>query len=288
VPITRIDDAVKRILSAKFTFGLFDKPRPTLRKWSNHASFGSDEHRQVARKAVRKSLVLLKNAHNILPLNKNARILVTGKNANNLGHQCGGFTVNWQGVSGNDEIVGGTSIWQGIKQVAARAQLSLSDDGMDASTDMHDVAIVVIGETPYAEGMGDIRVDDKIINEAGSQINGQIKILQASGVSLELNKLYPEDYQTIKNIISKGVPVIAILVSGRPLIIEQELALSSAFIAAWLPGSEGQGISDVLFGSHNFTGKLSFSWPQLAQPKVNKDDKDYNPLFPYGFGLTYH
>jgi beta-glucosidase len=288
VPITRIDDAVKRILSAKFTFGLFDKPRPTLRKWSNHSSFGSDEHRQVARKAVRKSLVLLKNAHNILPLNKNARILVTGKNANNLGHQCGGFTVNWQGVSGNDEIVGGTSIWQGIKQVAARAQLCLSDDGMDASPDMHDVAIVVIGETPYAEGMGDIRVDDKIINEAGSQINGQIKILQASGVSLELNKLYPEDYQTIKNIIHKGVPVIAILVSGRPLIIEKELALSSAFIAAWLPGSEGQGISDVLFGSHNFTGKLSFSWPQLSQPKVNKDDKDYNPLFPYGFGLTYH
>jgi beta-glucosidase len=288
VPMSRIDDAVKRILSVKCAFGLFDKPRPILRKWSNHSSFGSDEHRQVARKAVRKSLVLLKNNSNILPLNKNMRILVAGKNANNLGNQCGGFTINWQGVSGNEEIVGGTSIWQGIKQVAAKAQLSVSDDGLEATPELYDVAIVVIGETPYAEGMGDIRVDDKIITEAASQINGQMKILQASGVSLELNKLYPEDYQIIKNITDKGVPVIAILVSGRPLIIEQELAASSAFIAAWLPGSEGQGISDVLFGSHNFTGKLSFSWPQLLQPKVNKDDKDYKPLFPYGFGLTYH
>jgi beta-glucosidase len=288
VPMSRIDDAVKRILSAKHAFGLFDKPRPTLRKWSNHSSFGSDEHRQVARKAVRKSLVLLKNSNNILPLNKKTRVLVAGKNADNLGNQCGGFTINWQGVSGNEEIVGGTSIWQGIKRVATKAQLSLSNDGLEASPDKYDVAIVVIGETPYAEGIGDIRVDDKVITEAASQINGQMNILQASGVSLELNKLYPEDYQIINNIKDKGVPVIAILISGRPLIIEQELALSDAFIAAWLPGSEGQGISDVLFGSHNFTGKLAFSWPQLSQPKVNKDDKDYNPLFPYGFGLIYH
>jgi beta-glucosidase len=287
VSISRIDDAVKRILSVKYAFGLFDKPRPALRKWSNHVSFGCHEHRQVARKAVRKSLVLLNNTNNTLPLKKNARILVAGKNADNLGHQCGGFTVNWQGVSGNEEIVGGTSIWQGIKQVAQNAQLSANGDGVEASPEMHDVAIVVIGETPYAEGMGDIRDDDKIITESGSQINGQVKVLHAWGDSLELNKLYPEDLQTIKNITSKGVPVVAILVSGRPLIIEQELVTSSAFIAAWLPGSEGQGISDVLFGDYDFSGKLSFSWPQLSQPKVNKGDKNYNPLFPYGFGLNY-
>jgi len=287
VSLSRIDDAVRRILSVKYAFGLFDKPRPTLRKWSNHSSFGSQEHRQVARKAVRKSLVLLKNSKDILPLRKNARILVAGKSAHNLGHQCGGFTVTWQGVSGNDEIVGGTSIWQGIKDLATQAQLSVSGDGIEANPDIHDVAIVVIGETPYAEGMGDIRGDDKVITESGSQINGQVKILRASGDSLELNKLYPEDLQTIKNITDKGVPVIAILISGRPLIIEQELSLSSAFIAAWLPGSEGQGISDVLFGDYDFTGKLSFSWPQLSQPKVNKGDKNYQPLFPYGFGLTY-
>jgi beta-glucosidase len=287
VYMSRIDDAVRRILSVKYAFGLFDKPRPTLRKWSNHTSFGSEEHRQVAREAVRKSLVLLKNTNNILPLKKNARILVAGKNAHNLGHQCGGFTINWQGVSGNDEIVGGTSIWQGIKQVAKNAQLCVNGDGLEATPDLHDIAVVVIGETPYAEGMGDIRGDDKIITEAGSQINGQVKVLRASGDSLELNKLYPNDLETIKNITNKGVPVIVILVSGRPLIIEQELAASSAFIAAWLPGSEGQGISDVLFGDHDFTGKLSFSWPQLSQPKVNKGDKNYNPLFPYGFGLKY-
>ncbi|PKG99271.1 glycoside hydrolase family 3 protein [Paraglaciecola sp. MB-3u-78] len=287
VPISRIDDAVRRILSVKCAFGLFEKPRPTLRKWSNHPSFGSDKHRQVARKAVRKSLVLLKNTNKILPLKKHTRILVAGKNAHNIGHQCGGFTITWQGVTGNEEIIGATSIWQGIKQVATNTQLSVNGDGLEATSDMHDVAIVVIGEKPYAEGIGDIRVDDKIITEAGSQINGQVKILPASGHSLELNKLYPEDLQTIKNITDKGVPVIAILVSGRPLIIEQELATSSAFIAAWLPGSEGQGISDVLFGDYDFTGKLSFSWPQLSQPKVNKGDKDYNPLFPYGFGLKH-
>lgn len=288
VSINRIDDAVRRILAVKFAFGLFDKPRPAQRKWSNHYSFGGEQHRQVAREAVRKSLVLLNNSERILPLKKDARILVAGKNADNLGHQCGGFTVNWQGVSGNEEIVGGTSIWQGIKRTAPKAVLSENYDGLDASAKEHDVAIVVIGETPYAEGMGDIRGDDKIITESGSQINGQVKVLRASGDSLELNKLYPEDLQTIKNIRSKGVPVVAILVSGRPLIVEQELTSSQAFIAAWLPGSEGQGVADLLFGDHDFSGKLSFSWPQLSQPKVNKGDKNYNPLFPYGFGLTYY
>jgi beta-glucosidase len=285
VSINRIDDAVSRILSVKCAFGLFEKPRPTLRKWSNHPSFGSNEHREVAREAVRKSLVLLKNTNNILPLNKSTRILVAGKSADEIGHQCGGFTVTWQGVTGDKEILGGTSIWQGIKQVAPQAQLSR--DGLEATLDMFDVAIVIIGETPYAEGMGDIRVDDKFITESGSQINGQVKVLPASGDSLELHKLYPEDLQTIKNITDKGVPVITILISGRPLIIEQELASSTAFISAWLPGSEGQGISDVIFGDFDFMGKLAFSWPQLSQPKVNKGDKDYNPLFPYGFGLGY-
>jgi beta-glucosidase len=287
VPMSRIDDAVRRILSVKCAFNLFEKPRPTLRKWSNHASFGSDKHREVARKAVRKSLVLLKNSNKILPLKKQTRILVAGKNAHNIGHQCGGFTITWQGVSCNEEIIGGTSIWQGIKHLCSQAQLSINGDGSDASSDIHDVAIVVIGEKPYAEGIGDIRVNDKVITEACSEINGQVKILQASGDSLELNKLYPEDLQTIKNITDKGVPVITILISGRPLIIEPELTASSAFIAAWLPGSEGQGISDVLFGDYDFSGKLSFSWPQLSQPKVNKGDEHYQPLFPYGFGLKH-
>jgi beta-glucosidase len=287
VPIDRIDDAVRRILTAKFTFGLFDRPRPKDRKWSNHASFGSAAHRLVAREAVRKSLVLLKNEHKLLPLSKSARVLVAGKSANNLGHQCGGFTITWQGVSGNEQIEGGTSIWQGIHAMAEHAQMSENGQGLDADPQQHDVAIVVIGESPYSEGMGDIRDDDKIITEAGSKINGQVKVLKAYGHSIELSKLYPEDLQTIKNITSKGIPVVTIMLSGRPLIVDQELANSDAFITAWLPGSEGQGVADVLFGDYNFKGKLSHSWPQLSHPKVNKGDKNYQPLFPYGFGLTH-
>ena len=286
VPMARIDEAVRRILTAKFAFGLFDKPSPVKRKYSNHPSFGSIEHRQVAQEAVRKTQVLLKNDQQILPLSKHSRVLVAGKNAHNLGHQCGGFTINWQGMSGNSDIVGGTSIWQGIQSLSTQSTLS-ANDGQDADPNLHDVAIVVIGERAYAEGLGDIRDDDKKVAQAGYNINGQVKILQAYGHSLELSQLYPEDIQTIKNIRAKGIHVVTVLISGRPLIIDKELAESSAFVASWLPGSEGQGVADVLFGDYDFQGKLSFSWPQLSQPKVNKGDKNYHPLFPFGYGLTY-
>ncbi len=146
VPLERIDDAVRRILTVKFTYGLFERPRPASRPWSNHASFGSQEHREVAREAVRKSLVLLKNRDAILPLSKNARILVAGKNAHNRGHQCGGFSIEWQGTSGNEAVVGGTSLWEGIREVAPAAVLSI--DGSAAETQKFDVALVVIGEKP--------------------------------------------------------------------------------------------------------------------------------------------
>jgi beta-glucosidase len=144
--------------------------------------------------------------------------------------------------------------------------------------------------------MGDIRDDDKKIPDVGSNIHGQVKLLKAYGHSIELSKLYPEDLQTIKNISSKGIPVVTIIISGRPLIVDQELAHSEAFITAWLPGSEGQGVAEVLFGDFNFQGKLSHCWPQLSQPKMHesdesdesdKNDKSYQPLFPYGFGLNY-
>jgi len=293
VSIDRIDDAVSRILTAKLALGLFERPRPRDRKWSNHDSFGSIAHRLVALEAVRKSLVLLKNERNILPLSKSSRILVAGKSANNIGHQCGGFTITWQGVSGNEQIEGGTSIWQGINDIAEHAQLSENGAGLDADPQQHDVAIVVIGESPYSEGMGDIRDDDKKITDIGSNIHGQVKLLKAYGHFIELSKLYPEDLQTIKNISSKGIPVVTIIISGRPLIVDQELAHSEAFITAWLPGSEGQGVAEVLFGDFNFQGKLSHSWPQLSQPKMyesdknDKNDKSYQPLFPCGFGLNY-
>lgn len=287
VSMERIDDAVRRILSVKFAFGLFEKPRPAARNWSNHASFGSQEHRLVAREAVRKSLVMLKNDDGLLPLASSQRILVAGKNAHNRGHQCGGFTIAWQGTSGNDYIVGGTSIWEGIQQVAPAATLSADGSGSEADPQLHDIAVVVIGETPYAEGMGDIRTGDDVIIQAGSQINGLLKVLQPYGNTLVLADLHPEDLQTIINITSTGVPVIAVLISGRPLVINQELDASSAFVAAWLPGSEGQGVADVLFGEEKFSGKLSFSWPKDGEKAANVGEADYDPLFPRDFGLVY-
>ena len=280
VSMQRIDDAVRRILSVKFAYGLFDRPRPVERYWSSHGSFGSDDHRAVAREAVRKSLVLLKNERKLLPLDRTARLFVAGKNAHNRGHQCGGFTIAWQGDSGNDFIEGGTSIWEGIKKLAPNAVLSASDNASDADPEQHDVAIVVIGETPYAEGMGDVRSGDQIVVEAGSQINGSLKVLQAYGNTLELASLHPEDLQAIENIATQGIPVVAVLISGRPMAVNKELDLSAAFVAAWLPGSEGQGIADVIFGDSDFSGKLSFSWP------ANTDEKS-EALFPCGFGLAY-
>jgi len=229
----------------------------------------------VACEAVRKSLVLLKNDTQLLPLQKQARILVAGKNAHNRGHQCGGFTVAWQGATDNETIIGGTSIWEGIQAMAPAATLDIS--GESADRDAHDVAIVVIGETPYAEGMGDIRDGDDVIVQAGSQIKGLLKVLEPYGSSLSLQQLHPEDLLTITNITSQGIPVVAVLISGRPLLIEPELDAATAFLAAWLPGSEGQGIAQVLFGDHDFTGSLSFTWP--AQEETT--------LFPLGYGLQY-
>lgn len=284
VSMQRVDDAVRRILTMKQAFGLFEKPRPAERRWSMDSRFGSKEHREVAREAVRKSLVLLKNENRALPLSREQRILVAGKNADNIGHQCGGFTVAWQGTSGNEFVEGGTSIWQGIQSVAAGA--TFSADGSLADPDKHDVAVVVIGEKPYAEGMGDIRPEDDIVVQAGSQIKGKLKVLEPYGTTSVLADLHPEDLATISRIAAEGIPVVTILVSGRPLVTNQEIAASAAFVAAWLPGSEGQGVADVLFGDFPFTGKLSFSWPRTHESTVNLGDDNYDPLFAYGHGLT--
>lgn len=285
VSMERIDDAVRRILTVKINFGLFDKPRPAERVWSNHACFGSTEHRDLAREAVRKSLVLLKNEENILPLSKKLRILVAGRNADNRGALCGGFTVEWQGTIGNESIKGGTSIWEGISSYAPETDLSI--DGSAATPDRHDVAIVVVGENPYAEGMGDIRAGDHVIVESGSMIRGEMKVLEAYGASLELAQLHPEDLRTIRTITDRGIPVVCVLVSGRPLVVNPELDLSSAFVAAWLPGSEGKGVAEMLFGDYDFQGRLSFSWPRDSKQKLNLGDADYEPLFEFGYGLRY-
>ncbi len=279
VPMERIDDAVRRILSVKIRYGLFERPRPADRPWSNHDSFGGAAHREVAREAVRKSLVLLKNDRAMLPVAKQARVLVAGKNADNRGHQCGGFTVAWQGVSGAEQIIGGTSIWEGIRTLAPQAVLSV--DGSAADAAQHDVAIVVIGEVPYAEGMGDIRTGGRVAS--GSGFGGPTSQLSPYGRTIELSELHPEDLATIRAIAAKGIPVVTVLVSGRPLVVNHELAESAAFVAAWLPGSEGDGVADVLFGDHDFQGTLSFTWPE--RPMVNPADAGVR--FSRGFGLRY-
>ncbi|MEW6998693.1 glycoside hydrolase family 3 protein [Colwelliaceae bacterium BS250] len=286
VSMSKIDDSVRRILYVKFAMQLFDKPRPKERQWANDPSFGSKEHKEVAREAVRKSLVLLKNNHNALPLNKQNRFLVCGKNADNIGHQCGGFTIDWQGISGNDSFPNGTSIWQGIQRTSPNSELFTSVESITQNQTQFDAAIVVIGEKPYAEGIGDIREDNEVIMETGSMVNGEISISEPYGNSIELQHLHPEDLQVIQALTAKNIPVIAVLISGRPLVINEELKLCDAFVAAWLPGTEGQGVSDVLFGDHNLHGKLSFSWPARNHLKTTTNSQ-CPPLLSFGFGLTY-
>jgi beta-glucosidase len=257
--MTRIDDAVTRILRVKFAMGLMDKRRSQLADRRLHKTFGSARHRGVARACVRQSLVLVKNEKHTLPLSKKIRhIHVAGKNADDLGNQCGGWTIDWQGKSGN-VTTGGTTILNAIQQTVSRkTRVTFARDGSAASG--ADIGIVVVGETPYAEGRGD----------------------------REDLSLSADDLSAIRNMKQAGIPVVVILISGRPMIINQALDACDAFVAAWLPGTEGRGVTDILFGNHKPTGKLSFSWPRsMAQIPINIGDADYNPLFRYGFGLTY-
>lgn len=258
VPMERIDDAVRRILRVKFAMGLMDPEFSPRADVSLAGRFGSAAHRELGREAVRQSLVLLKNEDGALPLSREAtRIHVAGRNADDLGHQCGGWTIEWQGASG--EITVGTTILQAIREaVSDGTEVTFSADGSGAAG--ADVAVVVIGEEPYAEMMGD-RHD------------------------LSLDE---EDVATVKRVAEQDMPVVVVLVSGRPLILGETLDASSAFVAAWLPGTEGRGVTDVLFGDYAPTGKLSFTWPRsLDQLPINHGDAQYDPLFPYGFGLSY-
>jgi beta-glucosidase len=259
VPMSRIDDAVTRILRVKAAAGLLDKNRSPLADRSLQKSFGSAEHRAVAREAVRKSLVLLKNENDVLPLTRNAsRIHVGGKSADDVGNQCGGWTIEWQGKSGN-VTTGGTTILEAIRDtVGPGTKVTFAKDGSGGKG--ADVGVLVIGESPYAEGNGD---------------------------TADLS-LAPEDLAAFRKLKSAGIPVVVVLISGRPLIIEPILGQADAIIAAWLPGTEGQGIADVLFGDYAPTGKLSFSWPRsMKQIPINVGDSKYDPLFPFGFGLSY-
>jgi len=251
---SRINDAVARILKIKFEMGLFEKPYSDK---SLLSKVGSKEHRKIAREAVRQSLVVLKN-DGVLPLSKDlGHIHVAGKNADDLGNQCGGWTITWQGESG--PLTKGTTIYEAIQiAVSSFTNVTFSKDGSGAKG--ADLGIVVVGETPYAEMEGDQE-------------------------SLALDK---KDLATIDRIRKAGVPVVVIIVSGRPLMIADELDKWGGVIAAWLPGSEGKGITDVIFGDYNPTGRLSVTWPRnMAQIPINFGDTDYDPLFEYGFGLSY-
>ncbi|MBC3767163.1 glycoside hydrolase family 3 protein [Neptunicella marina] len=270
IPMSRLDDAVSRILRVKVRAGLFDKPSPANRPLAAKAELiGSDKHRAIAKDAVRQSLVLLKNAGQILPLAPQSRILVAGDGADNIGKQSGGWTITWQGTGNqNSDFPGATSIWDGIKKHVEQAggQAVLSEHG--DYQQKPDVAIVVFGENPYAEGNGDLD-------------------------NLEYQRGNKTDLALLKKLKDAGIPVVSVFISGRPMWVNPELNASNAFVAAWLPGSEGDAVADVLFKTANnevnydFSGKLSYSWPASPSQTVNRNDATYNPLLPYGFGLHY-
>ncbi|MBD0742731.1 glycoside hydrolase family 3 protein [Streptomyces sp. CBMA152] len=256
VPMSRIDDAVSRVLRAKFQLGLFEHP---FTDRANIDTVGSPAHRAVARRAVAESQVLLKNDHHALPLKPSQHIYVAGVNANDLGNQAGGWTVTWQGQSGNTAFPG-TTILQGIQRDAKNVTYSA-----DATAPMtgSDVGIVVIGETPYAEGVGDVGTGGHTLN------------------------LSATDRANIDRVCSAIRTCLVLDVAGRPQIITDQLPKADAFAMSWLPGSEGDGVADVLFGKRPFTGKLPVTWPRSeAQEPINVGDAHYDPLFPYGYGLT--
>ncbi len=252
ISMERIDDAVRRILTVKFESGLFENPYAQRHLLPE---VGSAAHREVARQAVAESLVVLKNDDILIPLSKElTRIHVAGKNADNLGHQCGGWTISWQGGSGATTI--GTTILEAITDtVSPGTTVTYSLDGTGAAG--ADVGIVVVGETPYTEWYGDTQ--DLFLDAA--------------------------DLAAINNVRAAGIPVVVVLVSGRPMYVENEVDNWDAFVAAWLPGTEGQGVADVLFGDAFPFGILPFSWPRDNQTPVNVGDTGYDPLFAHGFSV---
>nr|AEP33562.1 b-1,4-glucanase [Gossypium schwendimanii] len=262
IPMSRIDDAVKRILRVKFAMGLFENP---LADNSLVDQLGSQEHRELARDAVRRSLVLLKNGHYahqpLLPLpKKTSKILVAGSHADNLGYQCGGWTIEWQGFSGND-LTNGTTVLTAIKNTVDSSTNVVYEENPDpkfVKSNNFSCAIVVVGEHPYVETKGD-----------------------------SMNLTIPEPGPTtIKNVCG-ALKCVVILMSGRPVVIEPDIDSMDALVAAWLPGSEGQGVADVLFGDYGFSGKLPRTWfKTVDQLPMNVGDPHYDPLFPFGFGLT--
>ncbi|MBN1959863.1 MAG: glycoside hydrolase family 3 protein [Deltaproteobacteria bacterium] len=268
IPIARINDAVTRILRVKLRAGIFALPKPSKRYYAGDPLHLV--HHKLAREAVKQSIVLLKNNNHTLPLKRQQKVLVVGKNANSIPNQCGGWTLTWQNTSNrNADFPNGTTILDGIKKIVGVKNVTYSIEAKKVDVRNYDTVIAVIGETPYAEMKGDI----------------------GFGETLEHAELYPEDIGVLQRVSGKAVPVVTIFISGRPLYTNKEINHSDAFIAAWLPGTEGAAVAEMLFyynkGSDDFTGKLPFSWPKNGcQTPLNIGDKNYDPLFAYNFGLS--
>lgn len=271
IPRARIEDAVRRILRVKLRAGMWEKGLPSSRPLAGRDDLlGASAHRAIARQAVRESLVMLKNNNNLLPLSPRSRVLVAGDGADNISKQTGGWSVNWQGT-GNTmaDFPGATTLWMGIEAAvkAAGGKAILSPDG--SYDHKPDVAIVIFGEDPYAEMQGDI----------------QHQLLNAGNTaSLEL----------LRRLKAEGIPVVALFITGRPMWINRELNASDAFVVIWQPGTEAGGVADVIFRKRDeqihypMQGRLTFSWPKRPdQGPLNIGDLNYDPLFPYGFGLRY-
>ncbi len=256
IEMSRIDDAVTRILTIKKSMGLLDSAYQNDRALM--PTVGSQDHRDLARQAVRESVVMLKNDDSTLPLSKaSSKIVVAGRGANNIGMQCGGWSISWQG--GHGATTSGTTIFEGVQSsVSSNTEVILSENGSASSG--ADAVIVVVGEDPYAEMHGDRE-------------------------NLELSS---EDLDVINTVKDSGVPMVVVLLSGRPMILNNTFEDADAFLAAWLPGTEGDGIAEVIFGDYNPSGKLPVSWPRsMSQIPINTGDLNYNPLFELGYGLTY-
>jgi beta-glucosidase len=253
IAMTRIDDAVRRILKQKVRFKLWERP---FTDRALTAQIGSAEHRAVGRQAVQQSLVVLKNDQHVLPLASGARVHLCGFRADDMGVQCGGWSVGWRGRRG--AVTPGTTIRQGFAEVLGAGRVDFSTDA--AGAEHSDVVVVVVGEDPYAEGSGDrqkleLSADDRALIDAAKR---------------------------------SGRPLVIVLLSGRPLILGDVVDGASALVAAWLPGTEGAGIADVLSGAVKPTGKLPCTWPrEMAQIPINVGDPSYAPLFEYGFGLSW-
>ncbi|MBW8751503.1 MAG: glycoside hydrolase family 3 protein [Propionibacteriales bacterium] len=269
VPMSRIDDAVSRILTAKFELGLFEHP---FTDRTHLGDIGSPAHRAVARRAVQESQVLLKNRQQNLPLSSHRPVYVAGSNADNIGNQAGGWTLTWQGGSTN--VIPGHTILDGIRQTARDVTFSA-----DASAPVPRGAagVVVVGETPYAEGFGDVGGPQWAYDPGDNGVPRPAKTMQLSDA----------DKAAVAKVCAQAASCTVLVVSGRPVVIDPSLLSQiDSLVASWLPGSEGEGVADVLFGKADFTGRLSVTWPRsVDQEPINVGDANYDPLYPYGWGL---